>query len=120
MRNVFTGFMFSPSRITLAPWSGAGCDTVRYIVYLPLLCESPFTSPFSAIRMYATGAVFSEQGIGGFDPSVGHGGHVHRLSPPDPSAASIAAMTRSVIAPVAWTNACTAFGTTVPGRRMLP
>ena len=53
-------------------------------------------------------------------PSVGHGGQVQRLSPPDPSAASIAAITRSVIAPFALRNACTAFGTTVPGRRMLP
>ena len=43
---------------------------------------------------------------------VGHGGHVQRLSPPDPSAASIAAITRSVIAPPVFTNAATAFGTT--------
>src|SRR5262249_45368933 len=106
--------------MTFGPWSSAGCDTVRYIVYLPLLCESPLVSPFSAIRMYATCAVFSEHGIAGVDPSVGQGGHVQRLSPPDPSAASMAAITRSVMAPFACRNACTALGTTVPGRRMLP
>src|SRR4029079_3770075 len=95
-------------------------DTLMYIVYLPLLCESPFVSVFSAIRMYATCAVFSSHAIFGFVPSVGQGGQVQRLSPPDPSAASIAAITRSVIAPVACRNAWTAFGTTVPGLRMLP
>src|SRR5205814_2436605 len=100
--------------------SGAGCDTVMYIVYLPLLCESPSTSFRCAIRMYATCAVFSSHGIFGFDPSAGHGGHVQRLSPPEPSAASMAAITRSVSAPLAFTNAATAFGTTCPGRRMLP
>ncbi len=59
-------------------------------------------------------------GFFGLLPSVGHGGQTQRLSPPDPSAASIAAITRSVNAPVVLTNACTAFGTTCPGRRMLP
>ena len=51
--------------------------------------------------MNATCDVRPSQGIGGVVPSVGHGGHVQRLSPPDPSAASIAAITRSVIAPFA-------------------
>ena len=41
---------------------------------------------------------------------VGHGGQVQRLSPPEPSAASIAAITRSVNAPSALMNACTALG----------
>ena len=53
----------------------------------------------SAIRMYATCAVLPSQGMAGFDPSAGGGGHVQRLSPPDASAASIAAITRSVSAP---------------------
>ena len=70
-----------------------------YIAYLPLLCESPFVSLFSARRMYATCAVFPSHGIAGLPPSSGHGGQLHRLSPPEPSAASIAAITRSVIAP---------------------
>src|SRR5262245_5448550 len=106
--------------MTFGPCSGPGCETVMYIVYLPLLCESPLVSFGSAIRMYATCAVLPSQGIAGFDPSVGHGGQVQRLSPPEPSAASIAAITRSVIAPLVLTNAWTAFGTTRPGRRMLP
>jgi hypothetical protein len=52
------------------------------------------------------------QAIAGIEPSVGHGGQLQRLSPPDPSAASIAAMTRSVIVPLVLRNACTALGTT--------
>src|SRR5919197_465631 len=112
MRSVLTGLRFSPSRIAFGPLSLPGWDTVIYIAYLPLLCESPLVSLRSAIRIYATCAVFSSHGIFGFDPSVGHGGHVHRLSPPEPSAASIAAITRSVNAPVVLRNACTAFGTT--------
>ena len=65
-------------------------------------------------------AVLLSHGISGAVPSLGHAGHRHRLSPPDPSAASIAAITRSVIVPCVLMNACTAFGTTLPGRRMLP
>src|SRR5262249_57616715 len=91
-----------------------------YIVYLPLLCESPLVSFFSAIRMYATCAVFSSHGIFGLAPSVGHGGHVQRLSPPEPSAASIAAITRSGFAPCGFMNASTAFRPTEPRRRVLP
>src|SRR3954447_17326098 len=120
MRSVFTGFKFSPDLIVFGPWSGPGCDTVMYMEYLPSLCESPLVSVFSAIRMYATCAVLPSQGIAGFVPSEGHGGQVHRLSPPDPSAASMAAITRSVSAPDVRTNACTAFGTTSPGRRIFP
>ena len=41
-------------------------------------------------------------------------------APPAPPAASIAAITRSVSAPLVARNAATAFGTTIPGRRMLP
>ena len=52
--------------------------------------------------------------------ALGHGGQVQRLSPPDPSAASIAAITRSVSAPFVWMNAWTALGTTSPGLRMFP
>src|SRR5438093_10163239 len=106
MRSVLTGLRFSPATIPFG-WSGAGCDTLMYIVYLPLLCESPFVSLFSAIRMYATCAVLPSHGIAGFDPSAGGGGHSQRLSPPDASAASIAAITRSVIAPFAPRNAFT-------------
>src|SRR5207245_6292882 len=51
MRSVFTGFRFSPSLIAFGPRSDPGCETVRYIAYLPLLCESPFVSMRSAIRM---------------------------------------------------------------------
>src|SRR6266480_4440507 len=108
MRSVLTGFRFSPGLIVFGPRFGAGCDVVMYIAYLPLLCESPLVSFFSAIRMYATCAVLPSHGIAGFDPSAGQGGQVQRLSPPDPSAASIAAITRSVIAPGVLTNACAA------------
>src|SRR5215467_15725976 len=119
MRSVFTGFRFSPSRIAFGP-PEAGCVTVMYIAYLPLLCESPFVSLRSAMRIYATCAVFAVHGMGGVEPSSGGGGHEHRLSPPEASAASIAAITRSVIAPLVARNAFTAFGTTSPGLRMLP
>src|SRR5262245_65441034 len=112
MRSVFTGFRFSPARIAFGPWSAPGCDTVMYIAYVPLLCESPFVSVRSAIRMYATCAVFSSQEIFGFDPSVGHGGHVQRMSQPDQSSASIGALPRSVKAQDAFTYCCTMFGST--------
>ena len=62
--------------------------------------------------MYATVEVRPSQAIAGAVPSVGHGGQLQRLSPPDPSAASIAAITRSVMVPVVLMKACTAFGTT--------
>src|SRR5215471_18905591 len=100
MRSVFTGFRFSPSRIAFGPPDG-GCVTVRYIAYLPLLCESPLVSLRSAIRMYATCAVLASHGIAGASPLAGGGGHEQRLSPPEASATSIAAITRSVIAPFA-------------------
>src|SRR5438093_12584768 len=97
----------------------SGCATRRKSVYVPLLCESPLVSLFSAMRMYATCDVLPSHGIFDAEPSAGGAGQLHRLSPPDPSAASIAAITRSVIAAEAPTNAATAFGTTSPGRRML-
>src|SRR5687768_10121839 len=112
MRSVLTGFKFSPALIWYGPLSGPGCEVVRYTEYLPLLCESPFVSLGSSARMYATVDVRPSQAIAGADPSVGHGGQLHRLSPPEPSAASIAAITRSVIVPLVLMNACTAFGTT--------
>src|SRR5829696_10195167 len=119
MRSVLTGFKFSLARIALGP-PDCGWVTVRYIAYLPLLCESPLGSFRSAIRMYATCEVFPSQGIAVVDPSVDGGGQLQRLSPPDASAASIAAITRSVMAPVAARKAFTAFGTTSPGRRIFP
>src|ERR1019366_9598337 len=106
MRSVFTGFRFSPAWITFGP-PDSGCVTVRYIAYLPLLCESPFVSFRSAIRMYATCAVLESHGMSGADPSAGGGGQVQRLSPPDASAASIAPIQRSVSAPFAARNALT-------------
>src|ERR1051325_4484006 len=97
MRSVFTGLRFSPALMALGPpWSG--WFTVRYIVYFPLLCESPFVSFRSAIRIYATCAVLLVHGMPAAVLS-GVVGHVQRLSPPDASAASMAAMTRSVSAP---------------------
>src|SRR5690242_3708024 len=92
-RNVFTGFRFSPALMAPGPRSAPGCATLMYIEYLPLLWKSPFVSVASAIRMYATCAVLPSHGLAGVDPSVGGGGHVQRLSPPDASAASIAAIT---------------------------
>src|SRR5688500_20080715 len=119
MRSVFTGFRFSAARIAFGP-ADSCCVTVRYIAYEPLLCESPFVSLRSAIVMYATYDVRPSHGIATVNPKGGGGGQVQRLSPPAASAASIAAITRSVSAPFVVRNAATALGTTSPGRRMLP
>src|SRR5262245_4110716 len=119
MRRVFTGLRFSPGLIAFGP-PCAGWFTVMYIAYFPSLCDSPFGSFFSAMRIYATCAVLPSHAIGGVEPSVGGGGHVQRLSPPDASATSIAAITRSVRLPVLARKAFTAFGTTSPGRRIFP
>src|SRR5438874_8033841 len=115
MRRVFTGFRFSPFLIWFGPCvvnaafagTGSGWETVRYSAYFPLLWRSPFVSFGSAINIYATCAVLIVQGIGGALPSAGGGGQVQRASPPDASAASIAAITRSVMAPLLARNAFT-------------
>src|SRR5579884_4092449 len=115
MRRVLTGFRSSPGFIPLG-WSSCGCDTLINIEYLPLLWESPLVSCGSAIKMYAIRVVRLVQGNSLLASGTGGRAQVHRWSPPAASAASIAAITRLVIAPVAAIKALTAFGTTLPVR----
>src|ERR1051326_355558 len=101
MRSVLTGFRFSPGLIGFGPcvgWfasatAGSGCETVMYSLYLPSLGPVPIVSVGSAIRIYATCAVFASHAILGVAGSLGSG-QTQRLSPPESAAASIAAMTR--------------------------
>ena len=67
----------------------------------------------------ATGATARGQSCG-FSPVTLQKARQRSAQPSWRAPASIAAITRSVIAPFVARNAFTAFGTTSPGRRMLP
>src|SRR5579871_618370 len=96
-----------------------------YMAYLPLLWEfmaspGPLVSFGSAARMYATSVVRMVHGIEALSGGTAGIWQVQRLSPPAASAASIAAITRSVTPPLAARKAFTALGTTAPDRRIFP
>ena len=106
----FTTEVINPDGLAPAPVA-ADRRAERQAYLRPLEGAGPETWSWTTVSEYLDALDGTRPALS-LVPSVGHGGHVQRLSPPDPSAASMPAITRSVIVPSVWRNACTALGTT--------